>query len=131
MEEKYLPIGSVVMLKEGTKRTMIIGYYVISEDGNKYDYAACLYPEGVLTSDKTLLFNHDQIDEVYAKGFMDEEQKEYMNKLKELISEKEGNNIAMPVVKEVPQKEIKTPPAISSTQIDVPTIESISKVNVN
>ena len=32
MEEKYLPIGTVVLLKEATKRVMITGYASISPD---------------------------------------------------------------------------------------------------
>ena len=41
--EKYLPIGTVVMLKGGKKRAMIIGFCSIpQEDQSKmYDYSGC------------------------------------------------------------------------------------------
>lgn len=74
--EKYLPIGTVVLLKEGKKRVMIIGFCAIpdGEDKKVFDYSGCLYPEGVIASDKMLLFNHDQIDKIYHLGLIDEEE---------------------------------------------------------
>lgn len=89
--EKYLPIGTVVMLKGGKKRAMIIGFCSISgEDKTKtYDYSGCLYPEGVLSSNQTLLFNHEQIEKVFYLGLIDEEEKQFKKKLNELINQVE------------------------------------------
>lgn len=83
--EKYLPIGSVVLLKNATKRMMITGFCVIpNDDSNKmYDYSGCLYPEGVISSDQVALFNHDQIGRIYAIGYSDDEEKNFKAKLKE------------------------------------------------
>lgn len=45
-----LPIGSVVTLKEGTKKLMIIGRLQQNVNTQKiYDYAGCLWPEGIWT----------------------------------------------------------------------------------
>jgi len=85
IKEKYLPVGTVVMLKGGKKRVMVIGFATIGGDKKEYDYSGCLYPEGVITSDKTLLFNHDQIDKVYYYGLEDNEQKEFNIKLKDVV----------------------------------------------
>ena len=85
-KEKYLPIGSVVLLTGGTKRVMITGYFSL-EDANPeiiYDYNGCIYPEGYLSSDQTCLFNHSQIDTIDFIGFEDSEQKEFSIKLIEL-----------------------------------------------
>lgn len=81
--EKFLPIGTVVMLKGGTKRVMITGYLVTpADDKDKlFDYCGCLFPEGVVSSDKNLLFNHDQIDKVYHLGLRDDEEKAFINQL--------------------------------------------------
>lgn len=86
-QEKYLPIGTVVMLKEGTKRVMITGFCAISEDEkNKiYDYSGCLYPEGYISPDDTLLFNHEQIEKIYHLGFSDAEEKEFKQNIKEMM----------------------------------------------
>ena len=86
MEEKYLPIGTVVMLKEGKKEIMITGYLPIPNGQEKimYDYSACLYPEGIISSDQVIVFNHDQIDKVYYKGFESEGYKELNEKIKKI-----------------------------------------------
>mgnify|MGYP000010790680 CR=1 FL=1 len=86
--EKYLPIGTVVMLKGGTKRVMISGFCAIDGENvkNMYDYSGCVYPEGFLTSTQTCLFNHEQIEKVYHMGLLDdEEETNFNNKLKELV----------------------------------------------
>lgn len=84
---KYLPIGTVVMLKGGRKRAMITGFCSISgEDKSKvFDYSGCLYPEGFLSSNQTLLFNHEQIEKVFHFGLIDEEEKQFKQKLNEMI----------------------------------------------
>lgn len=75
--KKFLPIGTVVMLKGGTKRVMITGFCSIGngEEDKMFDYNGCLYPEGFLSSNQVCLFNHNQIEKVYALGFSDEEEK--------------------------------------------------------
>lgn len=83
--DKLLPVGSVVLLKNAEKGVMINGFYVVSEQNKDdiFDYSACLYPEGMVASDKNLLFNHDQIEKVLYFGFNGEEEKEFKQKLKE------------------------------------------------
>lgn len=90
--EKYLPIGTVVMLKGGSKRVMIAGFCAISEDtGNKvYDYSGCLYPEGFISSTQTCLFDHEQIEKVYFKGFVDEEEVSFKKNLETLLKQING-----------------------------------------
>ena len=85
MEEKFLPVGSVVLLKGGKKRVMVIGFCAMSKEneGKIFDYSGCLYPEGLIASNQTCLFNHDQIEKVFFKGFVDNEETEFKNKLNE------------------------------------------------
>lgn len=79
---KYLPIGTVVLLENGKKRVMITGYVCKVEEENKtYDYSGCIYPEGVISNDKVIVFNHDQIVKLYHLGLIDEEQNELNKKL--------------------------------------------------
>ena len=84
---KYLPVGTVVMLRGGKKRVMISGFCVYSDKDNTkmFDYCGCLYPEGFLSADKSLIFNHDQIVKVYHLGLIDEEEITFKGKLKEII----------------------------------------------
>ena len=77
--DKYLPIGSVVLLKNGTKRVMIYGRKQIHiETGKEWDYLACLYPEGNINEEFIYLFNHDQIDKVYYLGYRDDEEVKFV-----------------------------------------------------
>lgn len=87
MEEKYLPIGTVVLLKGATKRIMICGFccHGTGENDKMFDYVGCLSPEGFISSDKNLLFNHDQIDKIINMGFIDEEEKEFKEKLSSVL----------------------------------------------
>ena len=77
--DKYLPIGSVVLLKNGRKKIMIYGRKQMHvETGEEWDYLACLYPEGNINEEFIYLFNHDQIDKVYYLGYEDEEEKRFI-----------------------------------------------------
>ena len=82
MQEKYLPIGSVVLLKGGKKRLMITGYCMQTQEkpGVIYDYSGCIFPEGVIRSDITSVFNHDQIVRIDFTGFSDDEGKKFLEK---------------------------------------------------
>lgn len=85
--ERFLPIGSVVILKEAKKRIMIIGFGAKSKsDADKiWDYIGCLYPEGLLDSNQTLLFDHEQIDKIFYKGLVDEEEIAFKKKLNGIL----------------------------------------------
>ena len=91
IEEKFLPIGTVVMLKGGSKRVMITGFCAIEQQNLKenkmWDYCGCLYPEGFLSSNQTCLFDHDQIDKVYHYGLIDEEEEKFKAQLEKLLSD--------------------------------------------
>ena len=84
--EKYLPLGTVVMLKGGSKRAMITGFCSVAEEekAKVYDYSGCIFPEGYLSSNQICLFNHDQIETIYHKGLVDDEEIEFKKKLNEL-----------------------------------------------
>ena len=73
-----LPIGTVVLLKESTKRVMIYGRLQREADGSRvWDYIACLYPEGNINADHSYLFDNDQIESVFFVGCQDEEEMRY------------------------------------------------------
>ena len=88
--EKYLPLGSVVLLNGAKKRVMIIGFMVSSQgaEGKVFDYMGCVFPEGVISSEQSLVFNHNQIGQVFCLGYSDDEEKKFRNKLKSLENNK-------------------------------------------
>lgn len=88
-QEKFLPIGSVVILEGGTKKIMITGFCSISEMDRTqvYDYSGCIYPEGYLSSNQICLFNHDQIEKVFFTGYESEEEKKFKKSLKKIVDD--------------------------------------------
>ena len=88
MKEKYLPIGTVCLLKGGTKKVMIAGFCAVDNNNKEkmYDYSGCMYPEGFLSSDQTALFDHEQIEKVFFEGYIDEDETAFKTQLKTIIS---------------------------------------------
>ena len=91
IKEKFLPVGTVVLLKNGTKRVMINGFCTMDANHPEkvYDYSGVLFPEGSLSSDQTLLFDHNQIIQVFHMGLEDEEEKNFVDRLKQFLAEEE------------------------------------------
>ncbi len=90
--DKYLPIGTVVLLRGGTKKAMITGFCTFdnAHQDKLYDYSGCIYPEGMLSSKQVLLFNHDQIEKIFFLGYVNDEEKEFKPKLNELAKQVES-----------------------------------------
>lgn len=98
-EKKFLPIGTVVLLKGGKRELMIMSYCImpngdvydktgkVDAEGKIFDYGACFYPEGMLTSDQLFAFNHEQIEKICYKGYVTDRQKEISDALNTGIEE--------------------------------------------
>ena len=80
MKKEYLPLGSIVLLNNGEKKLMITGFSVSSPDypNHLFDYCGCMYPEGIIRSDTICVFNHSEIKKVLFKGYLDQDEKEYL-----------------------------------------------------
>lgn len=83
---ELLPIGSVVILKEGEKKLMICGIKQTNDMGRglEYDYLGFFYPEGYLGEQFQYLFNHEDIDHIIVRGFEDDERREFIAKLEQV-----------------------------------------------
>ena len=81
---------------------MITGFASMSpETGDKiFDYSGCTYPEGFMNYNEVCVFDHNQIDKVFFKGYSDEEDQEFKKVLVEQLS-----NISSMSVKEEPTEE--------------------------
>lgn len=134
--EKFLPIGSVVLLKGGTKKAMITGFCsVASEEKTKiYDYTGCIYPEGYLDFDQVCLFDHDQIEKVYHLGYIDDEEKSFKEELKE-VAEEYSNSDALATLMEDDDDEEEDDNSefdeeeISNDNLVIPVIEDTDEEN--
>ena len=96
-QEKYLPMGTVVLLNNGVKKIMIFGRKQKKADtGEQFDYIAHLYPEGNIKQDLAILFNHEDIKEVIHMGYVDEDEMKFQNrflKTGKVANEKDVFNI--------------------------------------
>ena len=73
-----LPIGTIVYLKEGSQKLMILNRGVTIEQNGEnvlFDYSAAFYPMG-LNPEQLFYFNRDDVDKVVYKGYSDEEEEE-------------------------------------------------------
>jgi len=87
--EDFLPIGSVVLLKNANKKLMIYGRKQLQADtGKLWDYVGCLYPEGNISAEFTYMFNHADISEVIFTGFKNEEEEKFQILLKSIVQKK-------------------------------------------
>lgn len=89
MNIRYLPIGSVIKLKNNNKSIMITGYYSVeyARDLEIYDYSGCAYPEGVMIKSSCCSFNQSDIKEVLFEGYKTDEYKTLTNGLNEIDEE--------------------------------------------
>lgn len=87
MKDRFLPIGTVVLLNGGTKEVMITSYCIfptgtqlnkegkmVEPDKRIYEYGGCLYPEGILDSNSSCAFDHSQIAKILHMGYETENQ---------------------------------------------------------
>lgn len=74
--KKYLPIGSVIKIKEMQHKFVIAG-----RDYEEYDYIGVLYPIGHMHPDIYEPFNHNDIDEIFFVGFQDEDELAFAQQL--------------------------------------------------
>ncbi len=95
---RFLPLGTVVLLKGAKKRLMITGFCSFDEEkkDKMYDYTGCLYPEGIITSKQMALFDHSQIEKIFYLGLRDNEEIEFKKKLvtelNNIIQKQKENN---------------------------------------
>lgn len=80
--EKLLPLGSIILLKEGMQKLVVIGRGAVYEDaetGNDRfaDYMGAIYPTGI-NPEKTIFFQHENIDKVVFIGYSDEEEVRFL-----------------------------------------------------
>ena len=80
-------IGSIIYLKEGSQKLMIINRGpIVDIDNQKYifDYSACNYPVGVV-EDQIYYFNEENIDKVVFEGYSDQEETRFQELFKEMM----------------------------------------------
>jgi len=85
---EYLPLGSIIVIKGGVRKVVIVARGVGAKiNGNMrlFDYSGCVYPDGI-TGEKTLLFNHSEIQKVIFMGYTDEDEKLMVENINEWVN---------------------------------------------
>lgn len=85
----YVPIGSVVLLKGGSRKVIIIGRALNVENNGKkffFDYGGVPYPEG-LTGDQLAYFNNDDIAKVVFEGYKDVDDENVVKNINRYLEE--------------------------------------------
>ena len=85
-----LPTGTVVTLKNGTKKLMVFGIIQTVQENpdQEYDYIGVPYPEGNMGQDFQYLFNHADVEQVYFRGFEDVDRQEFIYNLTEFYKKR-------------------------------------------
>lgn len=87
-----LPIGSVILLKNGEQPIMIYGIKQSTGGGlfkkeETYDYICVLYPQGHIGPDETFLVNHESIEKVLFRGYEDESREKFLDEIAKELGE--------------------------------------------
>ena len=106
---EYLPVGSVVLLEGGKKKTIIMGILQMDAETPErvYDYLGVPYPEGYLGQGSSYLFDHSDIAQLGFFGYNDAERQGFMQSIdalcqsvKTAINEKDGKG-SIPLPKDM------------------------------
>ena len=91
-ETDYLPLGSIVFLKGGVQKMLIISRALNVRNGDKtffFDYGAVPYPEG-LVSDKMAYFNKESVGRVVFEGYTDADDANMVDNIRAYLAANPG-----------------------------------------
>lgn len=89
MENMWIPVGSVVLLKGAARKLLIIARAINVQHNGKqffFDYGAVSYPEG-LQGDQMAYFNKDAVAKVVFAGYHDIEDENMVDSIQAYIQE--------------------------------------------
>lgn len=82
---RFLPIGSVIVLKKSNESIMIVGYGVrVEKEKTTYDYAGCYMPVGCTDPKSAVYFNQTDIKTILFIGYQSHQSIMVQNKLAEI-----------------------------------------------
>ena len=85
----YIPLGSIVLLKGGSQKLLVISRALNVRRGDKdyfFDYGGVLYPDG-LTGDQMAYFQHENIAKVVFEGYSDVDSENVVDNINRFLSE--------------------------------------------
>jgi len=85
-----LPLGTVVTLKSGDVKLIIVGRAQLFNDEGEigyFDYSALAYPQGVVAESEYAFFNDEDIEKVLFEGYRDEQEIAFASDYEEKIKD--------------------------------------------
>ena len=85
----YVPLGSIVLLKGGAQKIMVIARALNVKNENKiffFEYGGVPYPDGLI-SDRMAYFNHEDISKVVFEGYSDVDNENMVENINRYIDE--------------------------------------------
>lgn len=80
--KEFFTLGTIVTLFDNTKPLMIYGRLQLQAGFEKiWDYVACLYPEGNISDQYNVFFNHEDVENVLFVGYQTEDDRSYQQLL--------------------------------------------------
>ncbi len=77
IEESYfLPIGSIVQLKDLNFPVVIQGLMLKNEQGKEYPFVGSPYPQGFMADEELIYFDKDEIEKVIYLGYLSQPHRE-------------------------------------------------------
>lgn len=84
---KYYPIGTIVKLNgNDILHVMVAGYLPQREDSGVFDYFGVPFPYGLTDESNYICFNKNMIAELVFEGYEDEEGKEILSALEDVVT---------------------------------------------
>lgn len=90
--ENILPIGSIVYLKEGSQKLMVLNRGItIEQDGESvlFDYSAAMYPMG-MNPEQLFYFNQEDVNRVVFQGYSDIDEERFVQLYQNWLIENES-----------------------------------------
>lgn len=96
MQDRILPVGSVVTIKDGNLPLLIISRATLFENNGElgyFDYSAVIYPEGMTDGDKLIFFNREDLESIVYFGYINSDEQVFAENYDRLVSESGYNKI--------------------------------------
>lgn len=94
--KEYLPVGSVVLLKGGKRKVMIIGIAQSCPNGEgktvEYDYIGVVYPVGFVDRNSVVGFQQEAINDVAFRGYENPEREDFVRYMEAALEQQKKEN---------------------------------------
>ena len=91
-KDNMLTLGTIVKIQNIAVPVMVIGFSMINDKKDCYDYVGCPYPIGIPSTGEQILFNNNMIEEVIYKGYSDEDDIAFKEKHCKFLEERKKEN---------------------------------------